>query len=144
MEETRAYISHVAQVCDTAQVTRQVSLLRLIVTGYEKRAHFAHDDDFPFVVLRYSAFNVLPVAVCFASLASIVSELRSIELSLTEFRNFKIHAVKHSLPVKVSTFRIPTVLHMTYFKMAGDRSRQYSFLRDNVMFSVYTCSAKFS
>ena len=109
-----------------------------------KRAHFAHDDDFPFVVLRYRAFNVLPVAVCSASLASTVSKLRWIELSLTEFCNFKIHAVKHSLPVKVSTFRIPTVLHMTCFKMAGDRSRQYSFLRDNVTFSVYTCSARFS
>ena len=107
------------------------------MTGYEKRAHFAHDDDFPFVVLRYSAFNVLPAVVCFASLASIVSELRSIELSLTEFRNFKIHAVKYLLPVKVSTFCIPTVLHMTYFKMAGDRSRQYSLLQDNVTFSVY-------
>ena len=94
------------------------------MTGYEKRAHFAHDDDFPFVTLRCSAFNVLPVAVCFASLASIVSKLRSIELSLTEFRNFKIHAVKHSLPVKVSPFRIPTVLRMMYFKMAGDRSGQ--------------------
>ena len=93
------------------------------MTGYEKRAHFAHGDDFPFVVLRYSAFNVLPVAVCFASLASIVSELRSIELSLTEFCNFNIYAVKHSLLVKVSTFRIPTVLHMMYFKMAGDCSR---------------------
>ena len=114
------------------------------MTGYEKRAHFAHDDDFPFVVLCFSVFNVLPVAVCFASLASIVSELRLIELSLTEFRNFEIHTVKHSLPVKVSTFRILTVIHMTYFKMAGNRSRQYSFLRDNVTFSIYTCLAKFS
>ena len=96
--------------------------------GYEKRAHFEHGDDFPFVVLYYSAFNVLPVAVCFASLASIVSELCSIELYHTECRNFKIHTVKHLLPVKVSTFRIPTVLRMRYFKMAGDRSRQYSFL----------------
>ena len=69
------------------------------VTGYEKRAHFAHVDDFPFVILRCSTFNVLPVAVCFVLLASIVSELRSIELSSTEFRYFKIQAVKHSLPV---------------------------------------------
>ena len=96
----------------------------LYVTGYEKRAHFAHVDDFPFVILRCSTFNVLPVAVCFVSLAGIVSELRSIELSRTEFRYFKIQAVKHSLPVKVSQFRIPTVLRMTYFEMAGDRSRQ--------------------
>ena len=96
----------------------------LYVTGYKKRAHFAHGDDFPFVILRCSGFNVLPVAVCFASLASIVSELRSIELSHTEFQYFKIQAVKHSLLVKVSTFCIPTVLRMTYFKMAGDRSRQ--------------------
>ena len=94
------------------------------VTGYKKRAHFAHVDDFPFAILRYSAFNVLPVAVCFVSLASIVSELRSIELFCTEFRYFKIQAVKHSLLVKVSQFRIPTVLRITYFKMAGDRSRQ--------------------
>ena len=89
-----------------------------------KRAHFAHVDNFPFVIPCCSTFNVLPVAVCFVSLAGIVSELRSIELSRTEFRYFKIQAVKHSLPVKVSQFRIPTVLRMTYFKMAGDRSRQ--------------------
>ena len=106
-----------------------VLYIYIYVTGYEKRAHFAHADNFPFIVLRYSTFHVLPVGVCFASLASIVSELRSIELSLMEFRNFKIHAVKHSLPVKVSTFRIPTVLRMTYFKMAGDRSRQFFFGR---------------
>ena len=37
-----------------------------------------HVDDFQFVILRCSAFNVLPVAVCFVSLASIVSELRLI------------------------------------------------------------------
>ena len=79
------------------------------MTGYEKRAHFAHVDDFPFVILRCSTFNVLPVAVCFVSLAGIASELRSIELSHTEFRYFKIQAVKHSFPVKVSQFRIPTV-----------------------------------
>ena len=94
------------------------------MTGYKKRAHFTHVDDFPFVILRCSAFNVLPFAVCFASLASIVSELRSIELCHMEFRYFKIQAVKHSLPVKVSTFRIPTVLCVTYFKMVGDHSRQ--------------------
>ena len=35
----------------------------IIVTGYKKRAHFAHVDDFPFVILCCSAFNVLPVAV---------------------------------------------------------------------------------
>ena len=73
------------------------------MTEYKKRAHFAHVDDFPFVILHCSAFNVLPVAVCFVSLASIVSKLRSIELSHTEFRYSKIQAVKHSLPVKVST-----------------------------------------
>ena len=78
-----------------------------------------HIDDFPFVILCRSAFNVLPVAVCFASLASIVYELRSIELCRMEFRYYKIQAVKHSLPLKVSTFCIPTVLRMTYFKIGG-------------------------
>ena len=99
----------------------------------------AQPDNFPFFVLHYSAFNVLPVAVCFASLISIVSKLRSIELSLTEFRNLKIHAVKHSLPVNVSTYCIPIVLRMTYFKMAGDRSRQLPFFaRQCNVFCVYT------
>ena len=45
-----------------------------------------HVDGFTFVILRCSAFDVLPVAVGLTSLLSIVSKLLSIELSHTEFR----------------------------------------------------------
>ena len=40
-----------------------------------------HVDHFPFVILRCSTFDILPVAVNLFHIPSTVSELRSIELS---------------------------------------------------------------
>ena len=64
------------------------------MSGFEKRAHFAQKMIFELVVLRKSTLNDLPVALCSASLAASVTEIRVLKVQECAENDFEKNAIK--------------------------------------------------
>ena len=70
------------------------------------RTHFAQNHDFALAVLRQSTYNGLLIALCFASLAASVPEIRVIKDWVYAKGDFEKTSSKRSLPVEFHQLRI--------------------------------------
>ena len=66
----------------------------IIVSGFEKRAHFTQKMNFELVVLRKTALHDLPVALFLASLASSVVEICVLKLQECTESDFEKNVIK--------------------------------------------------